>query len=95
VTGADLSHQSATVSFSLYGRPYCHLCHDMEVALVNLLREAWGGRSFNIESIDVDQDESLEERFGERVPVLVAGGRELCHYFLDTAAVRAYLADIR
>jgi len=83
------------LTFLLYGRVYCHLCHDMEVALAELLREACPGRPYAIESIDVDQNESLEERFGERVPVLAAGDRELCHYFLDAAAVRAYLADIR
>jgi thioredoxin reductase (NADPH) len=67
----------------------------MEAALADLLRDACGERPFTIESIDVDQDELLEDRFGERVPVLVAGEKELCHYFLDTQAVRAYLADIR
>jgi hypothetical protein len=35
-------------------------------------------------------------RYGERVPVLVAGnGGEICHYHLDRDALDAYLAKIR
>lgn len=75
---------------TLYGRGYCHLCHDMEVALEPLQCEL----GFAVEAVDVDADPGLEERFGELVPVLMAGERELCHYFLDVPAVRAYFAEI-
>jgi thioredoxin reductase (NADPH) len=45
------------------------------------------------EEIDVDADPALEERFGERVPVLTdAQDLEICHFRLDTAALRARLA---
>lgn len=77
-------------SLTLYGRVYCHLCHEMEVALEPLGREL----GFTVETVDVDTDPELEERLGELVPVLMAGDRELCHYFLDAQAVRAYLAEI-
>jgi hypothetical protein len=41
---------------------------------------------------DVDTDPELVRRFGTRVPVLVGGdGTEICHYFLDKAALRRYL----
>ena len=69
----------------LYGRVYCHLCSEMEAALTPL-REEMG---FDLECVDVDAYPELEERFGDLVPVLVLDGRELCHYFLDEAAVRA------
>ena len=37
---------------------------------------------------DVDADTRLEARYGELVPVLVGpDGREICHYFLDHAAL--------
>jgi hypothetical protein len=52
------------------------------------------GQAFDVDVIDVDADPALVERFDELVPVLY--GRldepELCHYFLDEAAVRNYLA---
>lgn len=76
--------------FTLYSRSYCHLCEDMLAALQSL---APAGGPFEVEVVDVDADPALVERFDELVPVLY--GRldepELCHYFLDEAAVRRYL----
>jgi hypothetical protein len=45
--------------------------------------------------VDVDSDDELRSRYGERVPVLLAGGDEICHYHLDRAALDAYFAKIR
>ena len=40
------------------------------------------------EEVDVDSDETLRERYGERVPVLTdLAGRELCHGRLDPAVL--------
>jgi thiol-disulfide isomerase/thioredoxin len=79
-----------TARFTLYSRSWCHLCEDMLAALQRL---APPGQPFEVDVLDVDADPALVERFDELVPVLY--GRldepELCHYFLDEAAVRAYL----
>jgi hypothetical protein len=80
----------ATKRLTLYGRGYCHLCHDMELALGPLSKEL----GFDFDAVDVDADPVLEERLGELVPVLMAEDRELCHYHLDVAAVRAFMAEI-
>ncbi len=54
------------------------------------LRESLG---FSVEIVDVDTDPALEARFGELVPVLTdPQGAEICHYFLDIAALRSRLA---
>ena len=76
--------------FTLYSRSWCHLCEDMLVALRTLQQP---GQIFEIEVIDVDADPALEARFDELVPVLYGdlAEPELCHYFLDEAAVRAYV----
>jgi thioredoxin reductase (NADPH) len=76
---------------TLYVREYCHLCHEMRDALEPLRVQ----HGFRLKLVDVDDDPELEERLGEKVPVLAADGRELCHYVLDPAAVGAYLAQIR
>jgi len=79
----------------LYGRNYCHLCHDMLAAL-EALRGEPGLPEFELLEFDVDADPELEARYDELVPVLADGdGRELCHYFLDAAKVREYLGPIR
>lgn len=81
------------VRFTLYSRSYCHLCEDMLHALQALQDE---GQRFEIDVVDVDADPALVERFDELVPVLFGdlGKPELCHYFLDEAAVRAYVAGM-
>lgn len=79
------------VQLTLYGRAWCHLCDDMRRAL-ELLRAEF---DFELAYVDVDSDSALEARFDERVPVLMADEVELCHYFFDTAAVRAYLLKFR
>jgi hypothetical protein len=76
---------------TLYGRSYCHLCDEMIAGL----RGLQAGFRFKLDVVDVDSDPALERRFGERVPVLVHDGQELCHYRLDTAAVTALLPKIR
>jgi thiol-disulfide isomerase/thioredoxin len=80
-------------AFTLYSRSWCHLCEDMLAALLAL--ETADCR-FAIEVVDVDADPALVERFDELVPVLFGDLRrpELCHYFLDKAAVAAYLGSL-
>ena len=80
------------IAFTLYSRAYCHLCDDLLAALMALQGL---DQRFAVAVIDVDADEALVARFDELVPVLysdLAQG-ELCHYFLDAAAVHAYLAS--
>ena len=78
------------IRFTLYSRSWCHLCEDMLAALRTLEQP---GQAFDVEVIDVDADPALEARFDELVPVLYGdlAEPELCHYFLDEAAVRAYV----
>ena len=79
-----------TPRFTVYSRGYCHLCDDM----IEALRALQAGQRFELDIVDVDTDPRLEARYGELVPVLVHGERELCHYHLDAPAVTAYLAQI-
>lgn len=74
---------------TVYGREYCHLCHDM-VAALEALQPVYG---FRLEVVDVDDDEALEARYGEWVPVLVGeDGSEICHYHLDAAVLVRYFS---
>lgn len=58
--------------YQLYQRDDCHLC---ELAL----QELASARAPEFDSIFIDGDPDLEDRFGQRIPVLrdVASGREL------------------
>jgi hypothetical protein len=77
------------VRLTLLTRSYCHLCDEMRAALGPFAET----QRLTIEEIDVDGDPALEARWGELVPVLLAGERELCHYRLDRAALAAHLAS--
>ncbi|MCL2523928.1 MAG: glutaredoxin family protein [Betaproteobacteria bacterium] len=63
----------------------------MEAALAPLAAEF----AASVTVLDVDADPELVARYDELVPVLLHGGTELCHYFLDAAKVREYLAGLR
>ena len=80
-------------TFTLYSRSWCHLCEDMLAALNALQGDAL---RFVVDVVDVDADPALVARFDELVPVLFGdlAQPELCHYFLDEPAVRAYLATL-
>jgi len=76
---------------TLFVRAYCHLCDDMRHALAPLAAMfGWA-----VDEVDIDADALLEQRWGEAVPVLVAGEQELCRYRIDAAAVTAFLSEAR
>jgi glutaredoxin len=74
-------------TLTLYIRRDCHLCDEMYDAL-----QPWQAKlGFALQSIDIADDLGLIARFGDKVPVLVYRGQEICHYRLDEAALLAYL----
>jgi glutaredoxin len=76
---------------TVLSREYCHLCEELLAAL----RQLQGRHGFDIEVIDVDRHPALEEKWGDKVPVVLDGDEELCHYYLDVAAVDARLARMQ
>ena len=44
-----------------------------------------------IEVVDIDLHPVLEEKWGDKVPVLIENDVEICHYFLDEAALAEHL----
>ena len=63
--------------------------------MIAALRELQARLSFHLDVVDVDSDEELQSCYGLKVPVLLAGGEEICHYHLDPVALDAYFAKIR
>ena len=63
--------------------------------MIAALEQLQGRYRFDIEVVDVDRHPQLEEKWGDKVPVLLDGGRELCHYFLDVDAVDARLSRMK
>ena len=77
------------MKLTVYSRLYCHLCEELLARLEGLRAEL----GFEYEVLDVDEDPALWARYHTLVPVLAAGGRELCHHFLDEQVLRHYLEE--
>lgn len=72
---------------TLYIRSYCHLCDDLRAAI-----EPWRARlGLELVEVDVDDHPELEARLGEKVPVLMGGEEEICHYYFDEDAFKRCL----
>jgi thioredoxin reductase (NADPH) len=72
------------VQLTIFVREGCHLCEDMEQALWECATEL----DFETRRVLIDNNAELEMAYGDKVPVLVCGDEELCHYFLDLQALR-------
>lgn len=72
---------------TVYERAGCHLCEDM----VATLSEWEAELGFEVVRVDVDRSPELAARYGPKVPVLVYGAVEICHFFLDLDALRRCL----
>ena len=77
------------MKLTVLSRSYCHLCDDMVGALQAMPQHARG--DFALVVIDIDQHPSLDEMWGDKVPVLLDGEVEICHYFLDHARLKTHL----
>ncbi|OGT20226.1 MAG: hypothetical protein A2V90_03615 [Gammaproteobacteria bacterium RBG_16_57_12] len=73
-------------TLTLYGHDYCSLCHEMREALL-----AYQDRlGFDLEWVDIHDNREWEDRFGEQVPVLMAGEHAICHHRLDPQALLSH-----
>jgi glutaredoxin-like protein DUF836 len=77
-----------------YTRAGCELCDEGRAALQGVLEEraAAGRRVPRVRVVDVDQANEALRRYGEAVPVLVVGAREL-HLATGGARIRAFLDE--
>ena len=71
--------------FTLYSNSYCHLCSEMHAAIMDYSEQY----EFGLEVIDIEGEAELEEKYGEKIPVLEYLGNEVCHYYLDNDAFQA------
>ena len=69
-------------------REGCHLCDDMRDALYAFKDEL----GFDWIEVDVESDAALWRKFDTLVPVLLKADVAICHYFLDSVALRRALA---
>jgi hypothetical protein len=73
----------------VYIKDGCHLCEQMldELGQMSLPGE------MEIQTIVIDDNDQLMEKYGSKVPVLTYLEKEVCHYFLDPDALNQALAS--
>jgi glutaredoxin len=74
-------------SVVLYSRPGCHLCEDA-LEVVRRVRER---RRFELQELNIEDDERLHRAYLERIPVICIDGREAFELFVDEAAFESAL----
>jgi hypothetical protein len=77
---------------TVISRRDCHLCDAMLSDLAYHLRNKTRRGEVVVETLDVDADDALRERYDIRVPVLLANGEHVCDYKLDLNALAPHLA---
>jgi hypothetical protein len=61
------------MKLTLFSKPDCHLCADA-IGELNRLRARY---PHELEVVDITTDSALQRQFGERIPVLRVGGRDV------------------
>lgn len=73
---------------TLMSRAGCHLCDDAVAAVTQLASEI----AFTWDVVDVDTSPDLQDRYGDRVPVVLVDGREHGYWRVETERLRAALS---
>jgi glutaredoxin len=75
----------------MYSRSTCGLCDEAREAIL----EARAEHPFEYEEVFVDGHQELENRYGQRVPVVLVDGEERFDLRVDPLELRAVLAGGR
>ncbi|MCB6182249.1 glutaredoxin family protein [Leeia sp. TBRC 13508] len=75
-------------TLTLYVKEYCSLCQEMFQQL-----QSYSDR-ITLTVVDIDDDDELEEKYAQLIPVLMSAEGEICHYHLHVQRLDAYLSKI-
>lgn len=81
-------HKPSANQLIIYTGPNCHLCEQAKALLYPLMSE----RGLTLVEVDIHTDAELQQKYGIRIPVLLANGQEKGWPF--TAAQIGRLLDI-
>ena len=79
------STRSRTIT--LYRAAGCHLCENASRVLERVRKDI----PFELDEIDITGDPELEERYRERIPVVLVDGEEAFTYFVHPDGLRKRL----
>lgn len=79
----------AAAQITVYTRDDCHLCDEAIETIERVVASL--PQSVDIDTVDVDADPDLRERYGERVPYVTVDGQPRFKYRVDPDDLRAIL----
>jgi glutaredoxin len=79
------------VPVTVYRREQCELCEQAIETIETVAGEA--GIEVAIETVDIDSDPDLRERYGERIPVVLVDGREQFQLHVDPTVLVGVLRE--
>ncbi|TRW44441.1 glutaredoxin family protein [Georgenia yuyongxinii] len=85
----DPAEGTAAPRVILYGRAGCHLCDQARTMLERVREDT--GEAFA--EVDIDADARLREKYSELVPVVTVDGVQQGYWRIESARVRAALAQ--
>ena len=74
---------------TLYGRPGCHLCEEA----LEIVERVRTDVPFELDQLDIEDDDALLRAYLERIPVIAVDGEELFELFVDEDALRAAVSS--
>ena len=76
-------------NLKLYSRQGCHLCEEMEAALLSFNDELL----YSVTVYDIDDDQNLFDRFNVLVPIVFKGDQEILRYHFELANLKSALTN--
>ena len=75
---------------TLYGKAGCCLCDEARAVIAAVRAE----RDFELQEVDVSTDPVLNNRYGERIPVVEIDGELLSEYAIETVELETALDTV-
>lgn len=72
---------------TLFSRVGCHLCDQAREVIDQVCEQV--GEEFD--EVDIDTSSTLQQRYGEEIPVTLVDGRQIGFWTVDPARLRAAL----
>jgi hypothetical protein len=80
-------HKRPVIALTLYSRPGCHLCDDMQATVAQVARTV----PLTLEVVDISTDANLEATYGLEIPVLLVDGKKAAKYRVSEDELRRLL----
>ncbi|MCD7101656.1 glutaredoxin family protein [Pseudoclavibacter sp. 13-3] len=78
-----------TIDVLLLGRPGCHLCDDARTIVSDVIEQARAaGEPVALREQSIVDDDDLRRRFGELIPVVFVGDRQVAQWRVDPVRLR-------